>query len=529
MTAGLPPTVAALLTPDAYTRHPASLALKQTHISYVVLAGEDVFKLKKAVRFAFLDFSTLALRRHFCHEEVRLNRRLAPDMYLGVVGIVPRGAGFVVGAEDDPEAVEYAVHMRRLPEDRTLDRLLAAGRVTAAMIERVAERLTAFHAKAAAGPAIAAYGDPEAVWGVMIGNYAATSVYRNVSIPAFDDDAIQTFAASFRRRHDALLRRRQAEARIRDCHGDLHVQHICFTDGLVIFDCIEFNPRLRYCDVASEVAFLAMDLEAHGAADLGRHFTAHYAALAGDPDLRGLLPFYMCHRAYIRGQVDSMKATQPEVGDAERATALASAQRHFTLAYRYTWMETPCLVVVTGLSGTGKSTVAARLAARTGWTHLNSDRIRKELAGMDPTARPAPGPESERLYSPAFSARTYRALFDGAEVGLGAGQGVIVDATFTRRVDRDTARALARRSGVPLLVVECRCSDAEVSRRLAARARDDRDASDATWAVYLDQQRHADPYTDDERDTLLPVSTEDPPEVVGQSIEQALRRLAERG
>lgn len=528
MTTALPPAVAALLAPDTYPRPPASLALKQTHISYVVLADDDVYKIKKPVRFAFLDFSSLPLRRHFCHEEVRLNRRLAPNVYLGVAGIVRRGDRYALGAEDDPQAVEYAVHMRRLPENRTLDRLLAAGAVSMAMVERIAERLAAFHAAATSGPEIAACGAPEAVWAVMTGNYTATSAYRNVTIPAFDDDAIQDFAARFLRRHDAALRRRQTAGRIRDCHGDLHVEHICFADELIVFDCIEFNPRLRYCDVASEVAFLAMDLDAHGAAELGRHFVAHYAAVAADPDIHELLPFYMCHRAYIRGQVDSMKAAQPEVSDGERASARTSAELHFALAYRYTWMHTPGLAVVAGLSGTGKSTVAARLAARTGWTHLNSDRTRKRLAGMDPTARPAPGADTERLYSAELSARTYRELFDAADTALSAGRGAVLDATFVRRTDRDTARELARRHGVPALVVECRCPDAEVRRRIDARIRDDRDASDATWAVYRNQQRHADPFGDDERNSLLPISTEESPEIVGQTVEQALRRTCER-
>lgn len=529
MTAELPPAVAALLAADTYPQRPASLTLKQTHISYVVLADGDVYKIKKPVKFAFLDFSTLPLRRHFCHEEVRLNRRLAPDMYLGVVGLVRRGGRCAIGAADDPEAFEYAVHMRRLPEERTLDRLLAAGSVSTAMIERIAERLAAFHASAASGPEIASCGDPEAVWAVMTGNYTATNAYRNVTIAASDDDAVQTFAARFLHRHDAVLRRRQAEGRIRDCHGDLHVEHVCFADALVIFDCIEFNPRLRYCDVASEVAFLAMDLDAHGAPELARQFVAHYATLAGDPGVHELLPFYMCHRAYIRGQVDSMKATQKEVGEDERGAARTSAELHFALAYRYTWAPTPALVVIAGLSGTGKSTIAASLSERTGWVHLNSDRTRKQLAGMDPTARPAPGAETAHLYSPDFSARTYRALFDAAASALAAGRGVVVDATFVRRVDRDSARELARRHGVPVLFIECRCTDAEVRRRIAARIRDDRDASDATWAVYRDQHRHADPFADDERQSLLPVSTEEPGAVVARNIEQRLRRACDGG
>lgn len=518
---GHPPVVAAMLEAGFYPHRPPRVELVQTHISYVFLAGDQVYKLKKPVRFAFLDFSTLERRRHFCHEEVRLNRRLAPDVYRGVVAICRRGDSYTLGAEDDPAAVEYAVHMRRLPADRILARLLDRGGVSPALIEQVAAALVDFHRTAAAGPEVARGGDPAVIGRLFDDDAREVAPFRGRTIGAADDAAIQRYCRDFLRRHDALLRRRQRDGRIRDGHGDLHAEHICFADhGLAIFDCIEFNPEFRYRDVAADIAFLAMDLEYHGRADLSEVLVRQYAVLAGDPDLPRLVPFYACQRAYIRGKVDSLKSAEGEVDAADRAAAVDSARRHFALALRYTWADTCVLVVVVGLSGSGKSTVAAALQERTGFVHLNSDATRKRLAGLPPTARPGAG-----LYTPEWSARTYGALYDAAAAALAAGRGAIVDATFQRRADRDAARAVARRAGAPILFVECRCPEAEVRRRLTERARRDNDVSDADWTIYRQQQRVYEPFAADERADLLRVDTSAPQAELLGAIEQRLRSL----
>jgi aminoglycoside phosphotransferase family enzyme len=431
-----------MLRPEMYPRRPATVDLVQTHISYVFLAGDEVYKVKKPVRFSFVDFSTLERRRHFCHEEVRLNRRLAPHVYLGVVAICRAGAAYRLGAEDDDAAVEYAVRMRRLPADRTLDQLLDRGEVTPAMIDQLARRLAEFHRRAEAGPQVTANGDVAAIAAVLEDNYGGMRPFRGTTIAAADDDAIQEFSRDFLRRQAPLFRRRQAQHRIRDCHGDLHSEHICFDGEPIIFDCIEFNPKFRYCDTASEIAFLAMDLDYHERPELARHLASVYAVHADDPELPGLVPFYQCYRAYVRGKVDSLKSAEEEVEAAERERARTSAQRHFALAYRYTWAYRPCLVAIAGLSGTGKSALASVLQTRTGFVHINSDVVRKRLAGLDAEARVAVGYE-RGLYSTEHSRRTYAAMLAAAEVHLRAGRGVILDATFQRRADRDAARALA--------------------------------------------------------------------------------------
>ena len=491
----LPPVIEAMRAPGFYPAHTAAVALVQTHISYVFLLDQRVYKVKKPVRFAFLDFSTLQRRRHFCHEEVRLNRRLAPGVYLGVCAVVARDGGFALAGADAPDAVEYAVEMCRLPADRVLSRLVERGAATPELIDQIAARLVAFHAQADAGPAIAAAGDPATVARLMDDDFTEVAALHGDTISAADDRAIQDWCHAQLRRHDALLRRRQAEGRVRDGHGDLHAEHIyCLDDGEVpIVDCIEFNAAFRHRDVAADLAFLAMDLEYRGHPELAARLVATYAAHSGDAELPALVPLFACHRAYIRGKVDSLKSREPEVDAGDRAAARDSALRHFALARRYTWSDAPALVVVGGLSGSGKSTVAAALAERTGFVHVNSDRVRKRLAGLAPTDR-----GGAELYTSERSAATYAAMYAAAAEALAAGRGVILDATFQRRAHRDQAAAVGAAAGVAVLFVECRADDAVIRSRLAQRAARDDDPSDADWQVYLGQRRAYEPPASDE-------------------------------
>lgn len=517
----LPALIEAMLDRGFYPHQPDRVSLAQTHISYVFLAGAEVYKVKKPVRFRFLDFSTLELRRHFCHEEVRLNRRLAPETYLGVVGIRQSVSGYGLTAEDDPAAVEYAVHMRRLREDRFLTELLRRGQVTAGMIDDLSRRLASFHAAARSDPAVAAQGAPPAFGRVVEDSFATARRFRAQSIDPRDDDRIQAFCRGFIERERPRLERRMAEGRIRECHGDLHGEHVCFAEPLVIFDCIEFSESLRCCDVASEIAFLAMDLTFRRREDLAERFVAGYAGLSGDAELPRLVPFYACYRAYVRGMVDSLAASESEVGEEERPKLWESARRHFLLAHRYTWAYRKCLVVFVGLSGSGKSNVAAALEARTGFRRWSSDVVRKELAGLAPLERV--GAERARdLYSAQFSARTYAALYAYAERDLCSGRGVILDATFLRRVDRDRARELADRLGAPLLIVECRCDEEEIRRRLARRNAEGIDASDADWSVYLQQRRVFEPTATDE-----PAICVDTTRGIAEPLERTEARLLE--
>jgi hypothetical protein len=407
-----------------------------------------------------------------------------------------------------------------------LDALLDRGAVTVTMIDAVARRLVAFHRAADAGADVSANGDTAAILAVLQDNYAGMRPFREVTVPAGDDDAIQAFAIGFLGRNASLFRQRQAQRHIRECHGDLHAEHICFDPEPVIFDCIEFSQRFRYCDTASEIAFLAMDLDYHDHTELAGYLVSAYAAYADDPDLPRLVPFYQCYRAYVRGKVDSLKSAEEEVESSEREQARRSARRHFALAYRYSWAYSRGVVVIAGLSGTGKSAVATALRIRTGFAHVNSDVVRKQLAGVT-TDTHWPAAYAAGLYAPAHSARTYDAMLVEARAHLAAGRAVILDATFQRRADREAARAVATMYGVPFVLIECQCPDEQIRRRLEQRQRRGAGPSDADWTVYLEQRRRCEPIGADEAEGHVRLDTAAPVSAVVATVEQVLRQRFE--
>jgi aminoglycoside phosphotransferase family enzyme/predicted kinase len=512
--------------PSFYPHAPDSVQLVQTHISYVLLAGNEVFKVKKPVCFSFLDFSTLEKRRHFCDEEVRLNSRLAPGVYRGVRSVCREDGRYRLGDEGDPSAAEYVVHMRRLPEEQMLDRLLERQRVPPDLVDTLVSCLTDFHRKAAYGAEISAGGAPQGIRAVLQDNFSGVRTFRGSTISAHDDEAIQAFTADFLNRQRPLLERRCRENRIRDCHGDLRAEHVCWAETPLIFDCIEFNPAFRHCDVAAEIAFLAMDFDYYERPDLAADLVDRYSLVTGDADLPALVPFYKCYRAYVRGKVESMKSAEPEVAAVDRENAAHSARRHFSLSYRYTWAYAPSLVTVLGLSGTGKSSVATHLRERTGFRQVSSDSVRKRLAGL--AAKTSAGAAYDTgLYAPEQTERTYAAMLAEAQEELRAGRGVILDATFQRRRHRDAARRLARDHDVPHLAVECRASDTEVRRRLASRAAEGATESDADWNVYLQQKAHYEHLGRDEHSHRVVLDTDAADGLATEEVEDRLRAVHE--
>ncbi len=482
----LPPLVRDLLRPAAYPHPVDRVRLVQTHISYVFLAGDHVYKVKKPVNFGFLDFSTLGKRRYYCHQEVRLNSRLCAGTYLGVSRVSRRGGRFVLDGRGP--AVEYAVHMRRLPAERMMHTLLAAGQVSEAMVGALAERLAAFHAAAATSRRIAEYGD----WAVRYAwdeNFRQWRPYLGETITPAHDRILRAYGEAFFARRRDVLRRRIEELRIRDCHGDLRCDAVCFSDGLCIYDCIDFNRRLRYTDVAGDVGFLAMDLDYRGRADLAQAFVRSYLEASGDADLAAVVDFYRCYRACVRGKVESFRLGEPEVSPRDHRSARRAARRYFRLACRYAASLPPALLIITcGLPATGKSTLARRLAEASGAEVVSSDVLRKELAGIAPTERRFE-PFGGGIYSAAFSDRTYAALSEAARSPLRVGRSVILDASFVRRKHRRQAARVAREEGAQFVCVESQAGPEVVRRRLARRLREGGDPSDARWEIYAAQKR----------------------------------------
>ena len=336
----LPYSLEALLKPQAYPHKPREIKVVQTQMSFVFLTGDYVYKVKKPVNLGYLDYTTLEKRSFFCHQEVDLNRRLCPNAYLAVVPITMslRGAkrrSNLLRIEGQGEAVEYAVKMRQLPQERMMDVLLPQGKVTKEMIARVAQKLADFHQKAKTNAEIAAFGKLDIIRQNTDENFDQTEKYTGISISRLSYDHTRSYTKDFIRNNANLFGKRVNEGKIRDCHGDLHAAHVCFTADICIYDCIEFNDRFRYSDVASEIAFLAMDLDRCQRADLSKHFMNTYVTLSRDKELLQLLDFYKCYRAYVRGKVESFKLDDPLISGNEKAKALENAQRYFQLAESY--------------------------------------------------------------------------------------------------------------------------------------------------------------------------------------------------
>lgn len=482
----LPPLIRALLRPSAYTHPVSTVELVQTHISYVLLAGDYVYKIKKPVDFGFVDYSTISKRRYYCRQEVLLNSRLCSDTYLGVVSIRNHGGRFSFRGRG--RVAEYAVKMRRLPEERMMNRLLEKGAVDDEMIRAVGDRLVAFHARAETSQRIASYGD-RAIRYAWRENFLQWSPQVGETLTAEQDRILRCYGEAFFARKSAVLQRRVAQLRIRECHSDLRSDAVCFTDGVCIFDCVEFSRRIRLVDVARDVGFLAMDLDYRGHSELGDEFIDQYVRLSGDNDLREVISFYKCYNACVRAKVEGILISEREVPISKRRTARKSARRYFDIACRYARELKPGLLVITcGLPGTGKSTIAQSIAERTEFTTISSDMVRKEKAGLTPKEHRYEA-FGEGIYATDFTERTYAELLQRARPLLLEGRSVILDASFIRKSHRKGAARLANEAGAQFACVVMDAPPAAVRRRLGRRLARGTGASDARWQTYVAQER----------------------------------------
>lgn len=331
----LPPVAEALLRPQAYPHKTGKIKFVQTQMSFVFLTGEFVYKVKKAVNLGYLDYTTLEKRRFFCHQELKLNRRLCPNAYLDIVVINKDKDEIHIKGKGEP--IEYAIKMRQLPQEHMMDVLLRNAQLKQEMITQVAEKLASFHKRAETSPEISAFGKTEVIFQNNQENFRQTEKYIGISISSPQYNRILNYTTRFINTHDTLFQNRIREGKIRDCHGDLHAAHVCFTNDICIYDCIEFNDRFRYSDVASEIAFLAMDLDRYQRSDLSHHFINTYVGQSKDVNLLKLINFYKCYRAYVRGKVESFKQDDPHIPADEKTQSLIVARKYFVLAESYTF------------------------------------------------------------------------------------------------------------------------------------------------------------------------------------------------
>ncbi|UZD53599.1 AAA family ATPase [Caldimonas aquatica] len=476
----------------------APVALKETHISWVLLTPRMAFKLKKPVQLPFLDFSTPERRHRFCEEELRLNRRLAPALYRAVLAVRGHPVSPHFGGDDEP--VDWLLCMKRFPDGALLSERMAAGRLRPQELERLALRLADFHRTAPVAAAGGRFGTPERIEG------AVRAVLEQLASRGALPPEVDAWVEEQARRLAPVWRERLAAGFVREGHGDLHLANAVALDGEVTaFDCIEFDPALRWIDSMSDIAFLTMDLHARGRPDLAWRFLDAYLQAGGDYRGLAVLRFYEVYRALVRALVAGI-AREGGGARGDGPDYLRCAARLIAQARRR-----PRLAILFGLSGSGKSTLALELVQAAGAVRVRSDAERKRLFGLPATQRGAPG--GVDLYTPQATRATYARLASCAREALRAGYAVIVDAAFLRREEREAFEALAREMAVAFSVFACEAEPAVLRRRVAARAAAGADVSDADLAVLEQQLRHHEPLTDRERGHAVVVATDGPVDV----------------
>ena len=506
-----------LLKPEAYPEPTYFVELLQTHVSWIFLTDTHAYKVKKPVNFGFLNFSTIDRRRFYCDEEVRLNRRLCPDIYEGVVEMreTPSGAAF----HGNGAVIDYAVKMKRLPAERMLDKLVSSNQVSVVEMQNVARIIADFHKNASTSPAIAEFGHLDRIMFNWQENFEQMIPFEDKTLSVVEREQIKAWVSRFTNENADLFRQRVDEGFIRECDGDIHLENICMTDNSIyIFDCIEFNERFRYCDTAADVAFLLMDLDFNGRPDLAGEVVKSYLEVSGDTKMMALIDYYKLYRAFVRGKVESLRLIDGGIDQLEQKRAETRAIKYFRLARGYIERSRlqPSLFITCGLMGSGKSTLTAQLSFELGIAAFDSDTVRKQLAGIS-FGTHVPDAYGEGLYTSKANDATYSELFCRAEVELAAGRSVIIDASFKHKEDRSRFAALAKHYTAAFIVLHVTCNELENRRRLVERTASGRSASDGR-AELLESQQQEFEVPSSEEGQLISLAAAGPPESLTSTI-----------
>ena len=499
-----PPLIRALLRPEAYDHPVDTVELVETHISWVLLTGRFAFKIKKPINLGFVDFSTLERRRRYCHEEIRLNRRLAPDIYLKVASIT--------GSFNSPrlssnggEPIDFAVKMIQFPRSSELNRLVERGELTRIHMETLARIISTFHESVDRADQDSVYGNSEQVIQPLEENFK--QIRQRISDPESleEMEQVEKWSREQFQRLSNLFERRKEEGYVRECHGDLHLANMAWIDGEpIVFDCIEFNPSLRWIDVLSEIAFLTMDLEERGCAELAYAFLNAYLELGGDYPGLPVLDFYFSYRLMVRAKVEAIRAYQQPRDSNSRIDAEESFRTYLQLAVKHSHPGSPRLIITCGLSGSGKSSLTQSLLGLLRAIRIRSDVERKRLFGL--LAGDAGKLNTKAsIYSAESTKRTYEKLIELANTGLDSGCSIIIDATCLKAEQRAKFQALAADKGVPYSILYITASEEVLRERLEKR---ESGASDADVAAMKEQLSLFEPFCEEERPHVIPVNSD---------------------
>lgn len=499
----LPALIQQMQRAEFYPHPVREISVTQTHISWVILTGDYAYKVKKPANFGFLDFSTLAKRQRFCQEELRLNQRLAPALYLAVLPIRLNAQG-EYGWGEAGEVVEYAVKMRQFDQQDLWLTCFEQGKLTVQDLENLGTQIAHFHQESPTDEYITSFGSVAMIKRVVDSNYDATASYTTDWGLAKEFREIQSFTDNYLETHQDWFIERQSLGKIRECHGDLHLGNICFFQGRIcVFDCIEFNEEFRLTDGVYDVAFLVMDLEFRGRQDLAYAFLNRYLELTGDYLAARLLPFYCSIRAYIRAKVNSFLSSDSGAPATLRQEAKITAIQYYRAAWNYSQKLKPQLFIMAGLSGSGKSTVARYLSQKYGAIHIRSDAVRKHLGGI-----PLQQKGGAELYTPAMTERTYGELLRLAVALLAAGQSVVLDAKYDRVNLRQQVCQAVGDLAISVRLIHTQAPVEVLRERLDLRTGD---IADATADLVEQQGRDWEPFTAAEQAWVTTVDTTLPP------------------
>lgn len=497
----------ALQHPSIYDHPVQEFQILETHISWVLLTGPFAYKIKKPVNLGFVDFSTLERRRYFCAEELRLNRRLAPDVYLNVVAITgtPEEPGF----GGVTPAIEYAVKMKQFPQQNLLTHILHHGQLHAAHIDGLAKQIADFHARIQVAGPESPFGFPDALAKPVLANFHYLPTEASSLL---GEDRLKALRHWTEREHENLheiILKRKSEGFIRECHGDLHLGNMALIDDrVVIFDCIEFNDTFRWIDVMSELAFIVMDLIDRGRPDFAYRLLNGYLEYTGDYEGLAMFQYYLTYRAMVRAKVAGIRLEQEEEEGAESISTQNELKGYLELAECLSQPTQASLILMHGLSGSGKTTIAQLILETIGAIRIRSDIERKRLYGLSPEARSEQVSHTS-IYGSGATESTYKKLEDLAERMLEAGFIVIVDATFLKTIQRQPFQRLAERKHVPFLIFDVFTSKSTMQERVRKREESQIDASEATVTVLEDQIRHQEPFGSEERPFVVRIQNDE--------------------